>query len=76
MGLTKYERWVTRIQQQLDSLAGKATIPAAEISDDSSPELHHIMHPLLCNVFNLASFLRENHSDPAVKVGERVLRTL
>ena len=76
VGLTKYERRVTRIQQQLDSLAAEATIPEAEISDDSSPELHHIMRRLPCNVFNLASFLRENHSDPAVKVGKRVLRSL
>ena len=76
MGLTKYERRVTRIQQQLDSLAAEATIPEAEISEDSSPELHHIMRRLPCNVFDLASFLRENRSDPAVKVGKRVLRSL
>ena len=68
MGLTKYERRVTRIQQQLDSLAAGATIPEAEISDESSPELHHVMRCLPCNVFDLASFLRENSSDLAVKV--------
>ena len=70
MGITKYERRVTRIQQQLDSLAAEATVPTAEISDDSSPELHHVMRPLPCNVFNLAKFLSENRSDPAVKVGK------
>jgi len=74
-GLTKYERRVTRIQQQLDSLAAEVTIPEAEISDDSSPELHHVMRPLPCNAFNLASFLREHRSDPAVKVGKRVFRS-
>ena len=70
MGLTKYERRVTRIQQQLDSLAAGTTIPEAEISDESSPELHHVMRCLPCNVFDLASFLRENSSDPAVKVSK------
>jgi len=70
MGLTTHERRVTRIRKQLDSLAAQEKIPEAEILDDSSPEHHHIMHALPCNAFNLASFLRENQSDPAVKVGE------
>ena len=70
MGIARYERRVTRIQQQLDSFVAEATVPAAETSDDSSPELHHVMRPLPCNVFNLAKFLSENRSDPAVKVGK------
>ena len=76
MGLTKYERRVAHIQQQIDSLADKATVPGAEIAVDSSPELHHVMRPLPCNMFNLVSFLRENRLDPAVKVRKRVLRSL
>ncbi|KIM55155.1 hypothetical protein SCLCIDRAFT_30580 [Scleroderma citrinum Foug A] len=45
-------------------------LAAEVISPDgikSLSDLHHVMCALPCNTFNLASFLRENQSDPAVK---------
>ncbi|KAI6105954.1 hypothetical protein EDD16DRAFT_1695719 [Pisolithus croceorrhizus] len=68
-GFAKQERQQTHIRRQLgDHTSQEITL------DDASPdetellsELHHVMRPLQHNAFNLASFLRENQSDPAVK---------
>ncbi|KAI6100080.1 hypothetical protein EDD16DRAFT_1697278 [Pisolithus croceorrhizus] len=68
-GFAKQERQQMHIRRQLgDHTSQEITL------DDASPdetellsELHHVMRPLQRNAFNLASFLRENQSDPAVK---------
>ncbi|KIK14293.1 hypothetical protein PISMIDRAFT_17380 [Pisolithus microcarpus 441] len=68
-GLTKQERRQTRIRRQLGDYTSQEIISDIVSPDEIelSPELHHIMRALPCNAFNLASFLRENQSDPAVK---------
>ena len=70
MALTKQERWRTRIQRQLGDHTREEIGPDTLSPDGTEPltEYHHIMRALPCNAFNLASFLRENESDPSVKV--------
>ncbi|KIK20503.1 hypothetical protein PISMIDRAFT_65662, partial [Pisolithus microcarpus 441] len=68
-GLTKQERRQTRIRRQLGDHTSQEMMPdiVSPHEIESSPELHHVMRALPCNAFNLASFLSENRSDPAVK---------
>ena len=70
MALTKQERWRTHIQRQLGDHTSEEIGPDTLSPDGTEPltEYHHVMRALPCNAFNLASFLRENESDPSVKV--------
>ena len=63
--LTKQERRRMLIQRQLGDHTSQE-LDAEVVSPES--ELHHVMRALACNTFNLANFLKENQSDPAVKV--------
>ncbi|KIM61801.1 hypothetical protein SCLCIDRAFT_25468 [Scleroderma citrinum Foug A] len=68
--LTKQERRRTRIQRQLGDHTSKEMsldTLSPDGMEESLTEYHHVMHALPCNAFNLASFLRENESDPAIK---------
>ena len=68
--LMKQERRRTLIQWQLGDHTTQE-LAAEVVSPDrieSLSDLHHVMHALPCNAFNLVSFLREKQSDPAVKV--------
>ncbi|KAI6117281.1 hypothetical protein EDD16DRAFT_1693060 [Pisolithus croceorrhizus] len=77
-GLMKQERWQMHIQRQLGDHTSQEIIPniVSPHKIESSPELHHIMHALPCNTFNLTSFLRENRSDPTVKMKDHLLSQL
>ena len=69
--LTKQERWRTRIQRQLgDHTSEEMSLDtlSPDRTEESLTEYHHVMCALPCNAFNLTSFLRENESDPAIKV--------
>ena len=68
--LTKQERRRTLIWRQLGDHTSQE-LDAEVVSPDRFEllsELHHVMRALPCNAFNLTNFLRENQSDPAVKV--------
>ena len=69
--LTKQERQRTCIQRQLgDHTSEEMSLDtlSPDRTEESLTEYHHVMHALPCNAFNLASFLRENESDPTIKV--------
>ena len=66
--LTKQERRQTRIQRQLGDHTSEEMSLDTLSPDRTESEYHHVMRALPCNAFNLTNFLRENKSDPTVKV--------
>jgi hypothetical protein len=68
--LAKHERRHTHIRRQRQDLEMDSEEPV-----ETFPELHHHLSDSCVNVINLATFLRDHSSDPAVKVRVCPLRT-
>ena len=64
----KQERCQTHIQRKLGDHTSEEMSLDTLSPDRTESEYHHVMHALPCNAFNLTNFLRENESDPAVKI--------